>query len=66
MASLAQRVHALACYAQAAECQLRKLGWYSFGAHADRPDIELEFSDELDSDGCPWFERVAQRGDSQS
>lgn len=28
-------------------------GWSDFGAHADRPDVRLEFSTETGEDGLP-------------
>lgn len=33
-------------------------GWFTFGTHVDEPEVELEFSDEVDpADGLPRFER---------
>lgn len=63
--SLAAQVDALERFARAAERQLRREGWYQFGAHADRPDLKLEFSEELDECGLPVFERVVLRVKAQ-
>lgn len=51
----------LAVYRQHAAAAMQLLaehGWHPFGTHVDQPDVELQFSDQLDDDGLPYFERV--------
>ena len=33
-------------------------GWLAFGTHIDYPGVKLEFSEELDEDGLPLWERI--------